>query len=162
MALADALREKLFEAVASSPDTDPVWGDDSGDYHLPISYLGTFITERSGPHKNEMNLQSSAIMHVVNGVRRVAVASRITEPSTMGRLDQLVNVGVISEKDGELFRRSFQDLMMLNIRENLKEIKRGEHPDNYIDPYSLRKKERVALKDALNGVSRLLYIVRGD
>lgn len=162
MALAEALREKLFQAVESRPDKNLFSAKSVVEYHLPISYLGTFITEKSRLHNNEMNLKASAIMHMVNGVRRMAVRSRIAEPSTLGRLDQLVAAGVISEKDGELFRRSFQDLMMLNIRENLKEIKQGRRPDNYIDPYSLRKKERVVLKDALAGVSLLLDLIREE
>lgn len=162
MALAEALREKLFQAARSRPDKNLFGAESIAEYHLPVSYLGTFITEKSGLHKNEMNLKASAIMHMVNGVRRMAVGNRIAEPSTLGRLDQLAEAGVISEKDGELFRRSFQDLMMLNIRENLKEIKQGMHPDSYIDPYSLRKKERVMLKDALTGVSLLLNMIHNE
>ena len=162
MALAESLREKLFEAARSRSNKNLFGTESIAEYHLPISYLGTFITERSGLHKNEMNLKASAIMHMVNGVRRMAVGNRIAEPSTLGRLDQLVEAGVISEKDGELFRRSFQDLMMLNIRENLKEIKQGMRPDSYIDPYSLRKKERVMLKDALTGVSQLLDMIHDE
>ena len=162
MALAEALREKLFQAARSRPDKNLFGAESIAEYHLPISYLGTFITEKSGLHKNEMNLKASAIMHMVNGVRRMAVGNRIAEPSTLGRLDQLVEAGVISENDGELFRRSFQDLMMLNIRENLKEIKQGMRPDSYIDPYSLRKKERVMLKDALTGVSLLLNMIHNE
>jgi len=162
MSLAEALREQLFQAVESRTDKNLSNAESVAEYRLPISYLGTFITEKSGHHRNEINLKASAIMHMVNGVRRMAVARRVSEPSTLGRLEQLVAAGVISEKDGGLFRRSFQDLMMLNIRENLKRIKQGKRPDNYIDPYSLRKKERVALKDALTGVSLLLSMIHDE
>jgi len=162
MALGEALREKLFQAVESRVGKNRLREGNAAEYHLPISYLGTFITERSGFHKNEMNLRASAILPMVNGIRRMAVANRIVEPSTLGRLAQLADIGVLSEKDAEFFQRSFEDLMMLNIRENLKELKQGRRPDNYIDPYSLRKKERVALKDALAGVSTLLDMFRDE
>ncbi len=156
MAMAEALREQLFQAFESRLEKGLERAAEESDYRPPVSYLGTFITERSGRHKNEMNLKKSAIMPMINGVRKWAIRCRIAEPSTLGRLDHLVAAGAMSEKEGALFRKSFQDLMMLNIRENLKEIRQGRRPDEHIDPYSLRKKERMALKDALSGVSLLL------
>lgn len=161
-ALAETLMGELTRAMERRSERKLFSDAPAVEYHPPISYLGTFITERGGLHNNEINLKSSAIMHMIDGVRRLAIQARITEPSTLGRLDRLAAAGVISEKEGELFRRSFQDLMMLNIRENLKEIRQGKRPDNYIDPYSLRKKERVALKDALAGVSQLLSMIREE
>ncbi|AOY57905.1 MULTISPECIES: DUF294 nucleotidyltransferase-like domain-containing protein [Desulfococcus] len=162
MALGEALREKLFQAIESGIGKNRLGEGNSAEYHLPISYLGTFITERGGPHKNEMNLRASAILPMVNGIRRKALANRIIESSTLGRLAQLADADVLSEKDARFFQRSFEDLMMLNIRENLKELKQGKRPDDYIDPYSLRKRERVALKDALAGVSTLLDMLREE
>ena len=57
---------------------------------------------------------------------------------------------------------SFASLMMFHVAENMKKVKRGKAPDNYIDPYSLRKRERMALKEALAGVSDLLDLVTGQ
>ena len=48
---------------------------------------------------------------------------------------------------------------MFDLRENMRKIKQGEKPNHYIDPYSLRKRERMILKDALSGVSHLQKIV---
>ena len=45
--------------------------------------------------------------------------------------------------------------MMLALNENLKKIGQGRPPDNYLDPYALRKRERILLKDALSGASQL-------
>ncbi|MCX5883828.1 MAG: hypothetical protein NTU74_19145 [Deltaproteobacteria bacterium] len=54
-----------------------------------------------------------------------------------------------------MYRTSFESLMLLALSENLKKIGQGRFPDNYLDPYALRKRERILLKDALSGVTQL-------
>jgi CBS domain-containing protein len=49
--------------------------------------------------------------------------------------------------------------MMFRIRENARKARHNQPPDNHIDPYSLRKRERMILKDALSGVSQLQKLV---
>ena len=49
--------------------------------------------------------------------------------------------------------------MMLALRENLNKIGQNRLPDNYLDPYALRKRERILLKDALSGVAQLQKII---
>ena len=120
--------EKLFQAARSRPDKNLFGAESIAEYHLPISYLGTFITEKSGLHKNEMNLKHRPSCTWSTACEEWPSATGLPSRQPWGRLDQLVEAGVISENDGELFRRSFQDLMMLNIRENLKEIKQGMAP----------------------------------
>ena len=162
IALAESLRGKLFDAFSVCLRSDYRVTRDDLAYRLPIRFLGTFQTEDSGFHKNEMNLKRSAIIHLVNGIRILAAKHRISEPSTLGRLKLLMDSGATSRSDGELFSGSFKQLMRFNIRENMKKVQQGMAPDNYIDPYSLRKRERVILKEALSGVSRLLNLVNHE
>lgn len=130
------------------------------EYNPPISYLGTFLIENSGIHKNEMNLKTSAVMQIINSIRIIAVQNNIKEPSTIGRLKHLAEAGIISEEEKESFSQGFETLIQFQLKENLKKVKNGQQPDNYLDPYSLRKKERVELKEALGCVTALLDIIR--
>jgi CBS domain-containing protein len=57
---------------------------------LPINFLGTFVTTRSGPYKNQIDLKKAGTIHIVNGVRIFAIKNEISEPSTFGRLQALV------------------------------------------------------------------------
>jgi CBS domain-containing protein len=127
------------------------------DLPHPVSagFLGTIVTEKSGFHKDEINLKNAGIQHLVNGIRILAADCRIQEPSTMKRLDQLAAAGSISPEELTLYRSSFESLMMLALGENLKKIAQARFPDNYLDPYALRKRERILLKDALSGVTQL-------
>lgn len=130
---------------------------DADDLRLPVSegFPGTVVTEKCGIHKDEINLKSTGIQPLVCGVRILAARGGIQEPSTLGRLDQLAAAGAISPDELLLYRNSFEFLMMLALAENLKKIKQGHFPDNYLDPYALRKRERILLKDALAGAAQL-------
>ncbi len=132
----------------------------SPEYRLPLRFLGTFQTEKRGFHRNEMNLKDAALMPIIHSIRILAVGNGISEPSTLGRLKILMDEGKMSQADGASFAASFETLMLIKIRENMKKIARGKRPDNYIDPYSLRKNERVALKDALSDVCRITEMVK--
>jgi len=129
----------------------------AGDSPQPGSagFPGTIVTEKSGIHKDEINLKSAGIQLLVNGIRILAAGCGIQEPSTLGRLERLAEAGAISPEELMLYQTSFESLMMLALNENLKKIGQGRLPDNYLDPYALRKRERILLKDALSGVTQL-------
>ena len=131
------------------------------DLPQPVSVVfpGTIVTEKSGIHKDEINLKSAGIQHLVNGIRILAAGCGIQESSTLLRLEHLAENGVISSEELLLYRTSFESLMMLALNENLKKISQGRLPDNYLDPYALRKRERILLKDALSGAGRLQKII---
>ena len=128
---------------------------DDPSHPVSTGFPGTIVTEKSGIHKDEINLKSAGIQPLVNGIRILAAGCGIQEPSTLGRLEQLVAAGAISSEEFALYRTSFESLMMLALGENLKNIGQGRFPDNYLDPYALRKRERILLKDALSGVTQL-------
>lgn len=157
--LAEKFREAIFAAFKESLTARHMMTKDDMQYKLPISFLGTFVTARSGPHKNQIDLKKAGTLHIVNGIRIFAIKNEISEPSTFGRLQQLVECEAIPEEDAELFEASFEALMMFRIRENARKARQNHPPDNHIDPYSLRKRERMILKDALSGVSQLQKLV---
>ena len=153
--LSQIVADSMFEAFQKAIHGSHKSSGGQTPYRIPVSFLGTIVTEKSGVHKDEINLKSAGILTLVNCVRILAVNSRIREPSTLGRLESLAECGAIGREDLNLYRSSFEALMMLTLEENLRKIHRGDKADNYIDPYALRKRERIILKDALAGVSRL-------
>ncbi len=162
MTLAERFRENIFNAFKESLTARHMLTKDDLQYKLPINFLGSFITEKRGDHKNEVNLKKSGTVHIVNCIRIFAIKNEISEPSTFGRLKQLTEMGVIPSENAEFYVAGFETLMMFRIRENMKKMKQGKKPDDYVDPYSLRKRERVILKDALSAVSRLQKIVNKE
>ncbi len=156
MALAETLRNRLFEGFAECLVADHPADAEDLDYRLPIRFLGTFRTESGGPHQNEMNLKRAGLAPIVAGVRLLAAKHGISEPSTLGRLHALSEEGALSVETAAEVRASFETLLGFSIRENLKKTVAGKNADHYLDPYGLRRRERVRLKEALAGVAVLL------
>jgi len=160
--LATRLWDCVFRAFKSSSATSALLARDEIQYRVPLSFLGGFITEKSGPHKNEIDLKAAACVHIVNCVRIFAVTHGIRETSTFGRLDELVAAEAISRDDAEFIGAAYETLMMFRIRENIKKLARGEKPDNYLNPHLLSKREQALLKDAFSVITRLQKITAGQ
>jgi CBS domain-containing protein len=147
--------ESLFSVFRQSFHTRRKLVADDMSHPVSAGFPGTIVTEKSGIHKDEINLKIAGIQPLVKGIRILAAGCGIQDPSTLARLDQMVAAGAISSEEFAMYRTSFESLMMLALVENLKKIGQGRFPDNYLDPYALRKRERILLKDALSGVTQL-------
>lgn len=153
--LADKLWTTVFDAFDKQTVVAHMLTDDENQFRVPLTMFGGFITEKSGEHKNQLNLKTSVCVHIVNCIRVFAMSSKIRETSTLGRLDRLVEAGAISRDDAEFIRASFETVMMFRIRENVIKHRQGRTPDDYITPSELSQRERAVLKDALSVISRL-------
>ena len=155
LALSRALWEVIFDNLNTSSAASHLLTQDDLKFRVPLSILGGFLTEKSGPHKNQINLKTSSSLHIVNCIRIFAITSGITEASTFGRLKELVRLKVIKSDDAEFFQAAYEALLMFRIRENLNKVKQGLPADNYINPYQLSKREQSILRDAFSAVNRL-------
>ncbi len=157
--LADRLWSKIFAVFDDPEKINHMLTNEAMKFSVPITFMGSVRTDKSGPKKNLVNLKSGGLVHMINGIRLFAVNNRISEPSTLGRLEALTRAGVISKKKSELFRASFETLVMLRIRGNLNMVRQNLEPDNHVDMTELSNIETVLLKDALTSVAQMQKLV---
>ena len=153
--LADRLWSEIVKAFSASSSAGAMLLRDDQMQKAPVGFLGKIVTERKGAEKGRFNLKKSALVHIISAIRLLAIGQRITSASTLARLDQLAEKGVISDEDAALYRAGFETLTMFQIRENLKKAQAGQHPDNTVDPKALNRYETLLLKDALSAVTQL-------
>ncbi len=153
--LADSLWKSIIKTYNNSSAISHFLTQDDLSARVPVTMWGGFSTEKTGPHKDEINLKSSACVHIINCIRIFALKSGISETSTFRRLSELRKRGGLKSDEADFIEASFETLMMFRIRENLKKVKRGEKADNYINPSYLSKQEREILKGAFTAVNRL-------
>lgn len=153
--LSDDLWKKVISVYQESAAISHLLTQDDLSARVPVTIWGGFSTEKSGPHKNEINLKNSVIVHIISCIRIFALKNGICLTSTFGRLAELRKIGALKGDDVDFIETAHETLMMFRIRENLKKVNRGEKPDNYINPTNLSKQEREILKDAITAVSRL-------
>jgi CBS domain-containing protein len=157
--LADRLWNKIFTVFDDPEKINHMLTNEAMKFSVPITFMGSVRTDKTGPKKNLVNLKSGGLVHMINGIRLFAVNNRISEPSTLGRLEALTRAGVIPEKRSELFRASFETLVMLRIRGNLNKVRQNQEPDNHVDMTELSNIETVLLKDALTSVAQMQKLV---
>ena len=122
---------------------------------VPISIFRHVQTERTGEHRNELNLKSSACVHIVDCTRVFALREGLLVTNTFERLEEIGKRGILKEKDIEYIGSAYETLMMLRIRDAMAKMRKGLQPDNYINPRLLTNREYSLLREALIMVSRL-------
>lgn len=153
--LGQSLWQQVFASLSGSPRALHMLAGDELQHRPPLGFRGNFITEKSGPHRDEINLKTSAATHIVNCLRIFAMQYGITETSTLDRLQELVSKGAIDRDEVEYIQAAFETVMTFRIRENLRRHQLGREPDDYINPSHLSKREQDILKDALSVIARL-------
>ena len=153
--LTDAFWEGVSQAFADSLQAGHLLSNDDRQFASPISMLGAIVTERSGPHKDQINLKTRALVHMVNALRLMAVSHGIGEPSTLERLRRLAQAEVLDRDEADYYRAAFETLMLFKIRSDAQQAARGREPDHYLTPAALPSRDRLLLKDALTAVARL-------
>lgn len=121
----------------------------------PIGLFGNFIVEKSGEHKNELDIKLRATLPIVECVRVLALIHDIRKPNTFERVEELKNKGVIPVSLAEEIRFAYDFILKLRLRNHIELVKQGKPPHNYINPKKLSGIERKILKECFATIYKL-------
>jgi CBS domain-containing protein len=121
----------------------------------PLGFFKTFVVEKSGEHKDELNLKFKCIAPFVDIVRIYSLEQGVTETSTLDRIDALKGKHSVVTELGDEMKQVFDFLMLLRIHHQYEQVKSGKEPDNFVNPDRLSNLERKTLKEACRFISRL-------
>ncbi len=153
--LYDQLRGNVARTYRLSPVLIKFLLQDTLLKKVPVNFLRKIQTERSGEHRNMINLKTSACVHIVDCLRVFILHEGLTEINTFERLQKIEMLKLIKRDDAEQVRTAYETLMMLRIRDAMAKMRRGVEPDNYINPRELNNREYSLLREALMVVNRL-------
>ncbi|MCL5978705.1 MAG: DUF294 nucleotidyltransferase-like domain-containing protein [Nitrospirae bacterium] len=125
----------------------------------PIGFLKTFVVEKSGEHKDELNLKVKGIAPIVDIVRLFALEKGVKETSTIERINALRDRHTIVHEYGDELEQAFEFIMLLRIQHQYEQIKTGKTPDNFINPNKLSNLEKKSLKEAFHLISQIQDMV---
>ena len=108
----------------------------------------------------QLDLKKEGIFPLVHGVRSMALAERLTETSTAGRIACLVANGKLSAEMGTDLIDCLHFLMGLKLKAGLNEIDVGKPVTGAIDMRRLSSLDRDLLKDTLGVVKRFKTLLR--
>ena len=129
-------------------------------HETPLGFFKRLVVEKSGEHKNQLNLKVNGSTPLVDAVRTLALDQRIFETNTLDRISGLIEKGVLTHGDADDLRDAFNVIMLVRIRHHVSVIARGGEPDNYVNPAELSIIQRTMLKEAFKAVDRVQRLLK--
>jgi CBS domain-containing protein len=121
----------------------------------PIGFLKTVVIEKSGEHRDRLDLKVKGLAPIVGIVRLYALEGEIRESSTLARLEALKDRHSDVIEYGEEIAHAFEFIMLLRIQHQFMQISHGQAPDNVINPDTLTNLQKKTIKEAFNLISKL-------
>lgn len=157
--LAEKLRDYLMKALKGQKIFLAQMAGVITKNRPPLGFLRTFIVDKSGEHKDELNLKLRGIGPLVDIVRLFSLESGISETSTVERIRLLKDVHPIVRDLGDELEYAFEFITLLRIHHQIEQIENNELPDNFINPRKLSNLERKSLKESFQIISKLQDII---
>ncbi len=125
----------------------------------PIGFLKSFVVEKGGEHKDELNLKIKGIAPLVDIVRLFSLEKGIRETSTLERLETLRSRHTIVRQYADDLEQAFEFITLLRIHNQYARISSGEEADNFINPNKLSNLEKRSIKEAFQLISKIQELV---
>jgi CBS domain-containing protein len=121
----------------------------------PVGFFKTFVVEKSGEHKDELNLKIKGIAPLVDIVRLFALEKAVRETSTLERIEALRTRHTVVAEYADELKHAFEFIMLLRIHNQFGQIEAGRIPDNFINPSRLSNLEKRTIREAFSLITRL-------
>ena len=125
----------------------------------PIGFFKSFVVEKDGAHRNELNLKVKGVAPFVDIIRLFALERGIRVTSTLERIAALRETHTIVQEYADEFEHAFEFIMLLRIHHQFSQLSAGGTADNFVDPNTLSNLEKRSLKDAFHLVTKVQNLI---
>jgi CBS domain-containing protein len=122
----------------------------------PLGFFKTFIVEKGGEHKDELNLKINGAGPLVDIIRLFALETGISATPTLERIEELKDKNPVIRERGDELAQAFEFITLLRIHHQMEQIESGKEPDNFINPARLSSLEKKSLKEAFQIISKIM------
>jgi len=149
------LRERLLRAIRKSRLFMRFMAKIALTNRPPLGLLKQFVVEKSGEHKNKLDLKMRGLTPVADAARVLSLSLGITAQNTFDRIAEINQRGIIDDGFYTNLREAYEFIVYLQITRHLDALAKGEEPNNFLDPASLNSLQRKMLKESFAVVRRL-------
>jgi CBS domain-containing protein len=125
----------------------------------PVGFFKSFVVEKGGVHKDQLNLKIKGLAPLVDILRLFALEKGIRETSTMERIDTLRSMHSIVGEYADDFEQAFEFISLLRIHHQYEQISNGVAPDNFINPNQLSNLEKRSIKGAFQLITKIQDLI---
>ncbi len=153
--LAVELRESLMKSVKGQNVFLAHMAAATVKNRPPLGFFRTFIVEKGGEHKDEVNLKFRGIGPLVDLVRLFSLEAGISETSTLERIEAMKGKHPTIDSVGDELVQAFEFITLLRIHHQVEQIELGEAPDNFVNPSTMSNLEKKILKESFQIISKV-------
>ncbi|MDQ7787742.1 MAG: DUF294 nucleotidyltransferase-like domain-containing protein [Thermodesulfovibrionales bacterium] len=125
----------------------------------PIGFLKTFVVEKSGEHKDKLNMKIKGLAPLVDIMRLFALEKGIKETSTIERIQVLRDKHTIVKEYADELIHAFEFIMMIRIQLQFEQIKESKEINNFINPNNLSNLEKRIAKETFQLISKIQDLI---
>jgi CBS domain-containing protein len=124
------------------------------DRKPPLGFFRKFVVERSGEHKQELDIKAFGTGPIVNAARLLAIDTRIEATNTVDRLSAVQPLAFFDDVLRRDLLESFELLTLLRLEHQLQQLREAQPLSNYVNPGSLTQLQRSLLREAFRTIAR--------
>ena len=173
-------REKALILVSILTDSRPLWARGTGagcsiadalwqarshpdllrllarfalQFRPPTGFLRDFVVEHSGERRGQLDIKHGGLTPIVDLARWAGMAAGAPSGSTVERLRAAEAAGTLDGPDARTLMEAFGFIFSLRLDHQVEQLRRGEVPDDFIEPKTLNPLPRSYLREAFRAVA---------
>jgi CBS domain-containing protein len=122
-------------------------------FRPPTGFLRDFVVEHSGERRGQLDLKHGGLIPVVDLARWAGMAAGLASAPTLERLRAAQAAGTMESGEASALAEAFGLISRLRLDHQVEQLRRGEPPDDFIDPKALNPLARSYLREAFRAVA---------
>jgi CBS domain-containing protein len=122
-------------------------------FRPPTGFLRDFVVEHSGERRGQLDLKHGGITPIVDLARWAGMSAGVASASTLERLRAAAAAGTLDESETSTLTEAFEFIFALRLDHQVEQVRRGETPDDFINPKQLNPLARSYLREAFRAVA---------
>jgi len=149
-----SIQEAIAEAPARYPNFIRQLGHRALDRKPPTGFIHGLVVESKGEHAGRLDIKHGGVAIITNLARYYAIVTRSPETGTLARLEAATRAGAIEESSREDLEEAFRLLWQIRLEHQVRQVRAGEPPDDFVDPAQLGSIHRLGLKEAFRIIGK--------
>jgi CBS domain-containing protein len=142
-----------FRLAPRNPDLMRLLARFALAHRPPTGFLRGLVVEHGGEHRGRLDLKQGGLLPIVDLARWAAMTAGVTSAGTLERLRAAARASTLAAADSLTLQDAFELITALRLGHQVGQARRGEPPDDYVDPATLSPLMRSHLKECFRAIA---------
>ncbi|MDE1335238.1 DUF294 nucleotidyltransferase-like domain-containing protein [Vibrio aestuarianus] len=154
------LRDELHKNIRANREFLSMLVKDAINTNPPLGIFNSLVLEKSGENRKTLNIKKYAINLIIDLARIYGLAVECDLSATDERFKAANAKGILNDDSFKNILGAYQFILSFRFSHQLAALKKGEEPNNHINPDHFGSFERKHLKDAFRIIADLQEAVK--